>query len=330
MSDVARAAGVSAATVSRVLSGGAPVRPEVAEAVRATSDQLGYRANPIARALRRRSTQSVGIVVPDIANPFFPEIVQAVERALHDSGQSLLLCDSQNDTAIELGRVRALLDRRVDGLLIVPGDTRASAEAVREAAARVAVVQVDRHVDVATDFVGVDQDAGIDAVMELLLEHGRRTFAFVTGEMRISTARERATAYLRRVEPVDLASAARVHEGDFSVAFGREAAGRLLAGPELPEAIVCANDRIALGVLGRLRAAGVAVPGEVAVTGFDDNGFAAVSEPQLTTVRQPLDNLGREAVRMLLSAAAHPSSPPRRLRLTPELVERASTSYCAR
>lgn len=326
MRDVAEAAGVSVATVSRVLSGNRPVRPEIATSVREASERLGYRTHYVARALRRQSTQTVGMVVPYIANPFFPGVVQAVERSLHAGGHALFLCDSQDDPEIEADRVRALVDRRVDGLLVIPCDAEASAEAVREAARRVPLVQLDRCVEgVEGDHVGVDDAAGIAVVLDHLWACGRRRLVFVGAHESISTAGERLAAYRRGAVRFHPDSQQDVLLDDFSIEWGRRAAQRLSARRQLPEAIVCANDLIALGVVQRLRAARLEVPRDVAVTGFDDIGFAALGDPPLTTVRQPVEAIGEESVRLLLGRLAGEEAAPQRVRLAPELVVRAST-----
>jgi LacI family transcriptional regulator len=325
--DVAEAAGVSTATVSRVLSGNRSRADDYAAAVYKAVDQLGYRGDAVARALRRGATQVVGIVVPDITNPFFPRIVQAIERSLHDTANGLLLGDSSNDPELEADRISTLLDRRVDGLVIVPCDAERSAEAVADARRRVPVLQLDRRVEgVRTDYVGVDDAAGIAATTEHVIAGGRRRPAFVGARRRISSGRRReafrATTARLLGEPAE-----QILEGDFSVAWGEAAAAELLAGKggDRPDAIVCGNDLIALGVLRTLRLAGMRVPADVAVTGFDDVGFASISDPAITTARQPLDALGGEGARLLLRRIAGETGPPIGITLAPELVVREST-----
>jgi LacI family transcriptional regulator len=325
--DVAKAAGVSTATVSRVLSGNRSVADEYARAVLKATAELGYRGDTVARALRRGATEVVGVVVPDIANPFFPRVVQAIERSLHDTQHGLLLGDSGNDPEVEAQRISALLDRRVDGLVIVPCHAHHSVDAVAEAARHVPIVQLDRRVEgVESDDVGVDDAAGITMTTEHLISRGRRRLAFVGAERRISTAERRAAAFLATVERL-LPSGVppRMLEGDFSMDWGEAAGTTLLEERPAPDAIVCANDMIALGVLRALRLRGVAVPRDVAVTGFDDVGFAVVSDPPLTTARQPLAALGDACTRLLLERIRGDESPARHITLAAELVVRAST-----
>jgi LacI family transcriptional regulator len=313
-----------------VLTGRRNVSPQSARAVLAASERLGYRPNTAARSLRTRSTATVGMVVPGISNPYFPLLVEAVERRLSATGRELLLCDSQNEVGIEAARVDALLGRRVDGLLFVACDSEASAPTVARAAGQVPVVQMDRHVDGHDgDFVGVDNETGMRDVLEHLTATGRRTFAFVSSETIDSSARVRLRVFREVLGAVDAASADRVLLGQYSVEWGAEAVRRLLAMGPLPDAVVCGADIIALGAIAALAEAGVRVPADVAVTGFDDIAFAAISAPSLTTLRQPADAIGAEGVRMLEERLRGDAKPYQRRTFRPHLVVRASSAPAA-
>jgi len=316
---------VSTASVSRALSGARSVRADTLRRVLDAAGQLEYKVNPMASALRGKVTRTVGMVVPDLVNPFFPAVVSAVEDALHHSGMSLFLCDANDSPEVEAERLAALLARSVDGVIVSPVDAVQSRAAVAAAAKRIPLVQVDRRVNVDSDVVSVDHGRGIQLVLEHLIGEGCCSFAFVTTAGRSSIARERLEAYIRCVRPIDRASASRVLAGDLSIAWGNEAARRL-AGDYCPEAVVCANDLIAVGVLQGLRGQGIRAPEDVAVTGYDDSILAGVVEPKLTTVRQPLGPLGQEAVRLVISAIESPGLPRRELRLLPELVVRESST----
>lgn len=323
--DVAAAAGVSIATVSRVLSGGEGVSPALAARVESTAKHLGYRANRVAQALRRQSTRTVGLLVPDITNPFFPAIVQAIEQTLRKAGFSLLLCDACNDVATEAELIGNLLAHQVDGLLISVCDRIASRHALGLAANRLPVVQIDRCALEGMPYVGVDQADAIAQLAGHLRADGYRRFAYITPATGISTADERLTEFLRQIEPLDPGVRSRVYAGDFSLEWGHEAARRILTRDPRPDVIVCANDLIAVGALRALREAHVRIPHEVAVTGFDDTVLAAASHPQLTTVRQPLGELGAEAVSMLCAAIAQPGEPLRPAVLRGRLIVRGSS-----
>jgi LacI family transcriptional regulator len=320
MKDVAATAGVSVATVSRVLSGETRVAETKRVAVMAACRKLGYRPDPVAAALRSGSSGSVGMVVPDISNPFFPSVIQRVEHELSIEGINLVFCDAADDVGAEAERVQALLRRRVDGLLICPVDGSLSAPTLLAAARHTQVLQFERFAIETTDYVGVDQDVGMSAVVEHLRGLGVGEAIFVGGASGISSLAERATAFERACGRYGLAMRPPATLPRHNIEAGRHWAVRLLRGGDVPPAIVCVNDQVAFGVLTELRLAGLRCPGEVMLVGYDD--VPAADLLGLTTVRQPLSELGREAVRMLRER----SEVPRRVRLVPTLVVRDSTA----
>lgn len=332
LTDVARDAGVSTSTASRVLSASRPVGPEVAARVRASATRLGYSGNGIARALRRRRSDTVGMIVPSILNPFFTSLVDSIESTLHGSGKLLLLCDSRHDPEVEAAHLRALVERNVDGIVVSPCDALASIAAVERAAAAVPLVQLDRRVEVAgTDWVGLDDDRALGIVLEHLHGLGARTVAFVTSELTNSSTVDRERGFRRNAERLGLDIVPDgVVLGEFSVESGEVAAHRLLAADVAPDAIVCADDLIAIGVLRACRDRGVRVPAQVQVTGIDDIEFGRHVSPTLTTLAQPSARMAAEVVRLLeLRAAVAPEDRDgeqgTRLALSPRLITREST-----
>ena len=324
--DVAEAANVSASTASRALSGRRRVGPETERAVLAASEKLGYRVNTVARALRMQTTATMGMVVPGIGNPYFPGLVEAVERDLFAHGTDLLLGDSQEDTDIEAARVTGLIDRRIDGLLLAPISETASSATVVRAARELPVVQIDRHVEgAATDFVGTDNAAAIQLIIDHLVSRGCRTFAYIGAHPVDSSTRQRQRAFEDAVSALNPSSNQQILVGDYSLAWGREGARRLADTGPLPSAIVCGADIIALGAISALRERGIRVPRDVAVTGVDDISFAEVSDPPLTTVRQPTEAIAQAAVALLRARLAGDGGPTRREALQPTLIVRAST-----
>ncbi|GAA3510842.1 LacI family DNA-binding transcriptional regulator [Actinocatenispora rupis] len=324
--DVAQRAGVSVSTASRALSGARPVGTELTTRVTAAARALGYRQNRLASALRTQRTGTVGMVVPQISNPFFPALVEAIERSLSGSGRQLLLCDAQRDPAVEAVRLQALADRQVDGLIVAPVSAVASADALAAVAAEVPVVQVDRYVtDADLDWVGVDDAAGLRLIAGHLADVGARTVVLVSAGSESSTGRSRLAGFGPAAARHRLTTAEPLL-GEYGIDWGVRAADLLRARGPLPDAIVGGNDEIALGVVRGLRAAGVRVPDDVLVTGFDDAGFAALADPALTTVRQPHALIADECVRLLDLARAGGEQAPRRIALAPTLVVRASTT----
>ncbi|MEV0300705.1 LacI family DNA-binding transcriptional regulator [Streptomyces prasinus] len=324
--EVARASGCSVATVSRVLAGTRPVGAETARRVREAAEELGYRPNQVARALRSRSTGTIGLVLPQITNPFFPSLVREVEHALHAEGRAVLLADCDDDPEIEAARIADLLDRQVDALLVIAADGKRSRDAVEKAAARVPLVLLDRVCGPGVaDSVATDNATGMALVLDHLVTTGRRRICFAGAAGTGSAAVERLAAYEAEAGALLPHGSGRVELGDFSLEWGRTAVDRIL--PSRPDAIVCANDLLAIGVLQRLRQLGVDVPGDVAVTGFDDIPMMDLADPALTTVRQPVRALAAEAVHLLGHRLAGRNDGPRRsVRLAPELVVRASSA----
>jgi LacI family transcriptional regulator, galactose operon repressor len=323
--EVADAAGVSTATVSRALSGVQTVDPELVERVRQSADRLGYRANRVARALRRQSTQTVGLVVPDITDPFYPAVVRAIERELRRTGLSLLLCDSGNDPEVEAELMRNLFDHQVDGLLISACDRVASRPAIELAASRTPVLQFDQRAVAEVPYVGVEQADAMRQVISHLIDEGCRSFGYLGASPQTAAGQERLDGFLEHAKPADPAAADRIELGEVSVPWGYEAAGRLLAAGPAPDAIVCSSDLAAIGALQALRESGLSVPGDVAVTGFDDTVLAVSCDPPLTSVRQPLEELGTQAVQELTSAIERHLPQPRSVLLKADLVVRESS-----
>jgi LacI family transcriptional regulator len=321
--DVAQASGVSVATASRALSGRGEVSAGTRQAVEEASRRLGYRPDPVAAALRTRSTGTLGIVIPEIADWFYAPMVASVEHGFAQRHIGLLVCDSRNDVAVEAERLETLLLRRVDGLIVCPVDARASAPALRAASLRVPTMQIDRHAIDDIDFVGIDEAQGMAQIAKHLSEMGTQTAVFVGCDATVSSAQERADSFsvaarslgINVLEPVEIIDV----DGQTDFTAGRLLAPRLFEQQPL-DAIVCANDLLAIGVIQGLREQGVRCPEDVLITGYDDD-VPMAEVLGLTTVRMPLADLGREAVRLLTNA----SPVPRHVRLRPTLVVRETT-----
>jgi LacI family transcriptional regulator len=328
ISDVATLAGVSVSTVSRALSASRPVGADVERRVRAAADQLGYSGNSIARALRKQRTDTVGMVVPSILNPFFTALVDSMENALLADGKQLFLCDSRQDPELEAHHLQLLIERHVDGIVISPCDSTRSIPAVAKANRAVPLVQLDRHVDVEnTDWVGIDDFEAMKLVLTHLQGTGVRSAAFITSELTNSSTAQRLAGFRSHASALGI----RVDDdwivyGDYSVDSGDAGARRLLGGRDRPEAIVCADDLIAFGALRACRETGVRVPEEVKVTGFDDIVFSEHVTPSLTSIDQPTARMASEVLRLLTLRTATPESVGGAfIYLKPQLVVRAST-----
>lgn len=327
MKDVAAHAGVSAATASRALSGTGPVSPKVRQAVTKAAAELGYWGNAVASALRSSRTNAVGMVVPEIANPFMTDLVQEVEQALQGHGIQLLLCNSHQDPSRERDALMSLIGRRVDGLIVCPVGATSSRAAVEAAAQSVAVVQVDQRIDdLDADWVGVNDKSAMRLIVEHLAELGVGSAAFAGSKESDSSAKTRLDAFLAQAESADITVASEhVFLDKYNVECGREAMKQLLSTGPLPGALVCAADVIAVGALQTCHAHKIRVPEDLIVTGFDDIEFADLCTPRLTTVHQPLRAIAKHAVDILRTATAEHEHSAVQLALTPTLMVRESS-----
>ena len=299
--DVAARSGVSTATVSRVLSGSVPARPETRERVLAAARELDYRPSSVARALKRRETRTLGLLVTDITNPFYPQIVRAVEEAASARGYGIVLANGGDDAARELEHLDLLLERRVDGIVIASSlMTRRHAERLHRTAVPVVLVN-DTVAGSRLPTVSTAHRRGARLATEHLIALGHRRIGH------IAAPADQAASGQRRQGVRDALRAARLGEpliaiGDGGVAGGASATDALI-GSEIT-GIVAYNDLTAIGALRALRRAGIGVPEAISVIGFDDIDLAAWTDPPLTTVRQPTDALGRWAVEHLVDLLA--------------------------
>ena len=327
IADVAARSGVSTATVSRVLSGTAPATPTTRDRVLAAVAALGYRPLAAARALKRNETQTIGLLVTDIENPFFPQIVRAVEDEARRHGLGVLLCNAADDPVREEAYLDLLLERRIDGLVV------ASSRTVRRHAARLAgallpVVVVNAGGRVrGLSSVTTAHRHGLRLAVQHLTDLGHRRIAYVTGPRSTAAARERRAGAEDAVRAAGLdPGALTVADGDERVSGGIAAATALLGMRPPPTAIACYNDLTAVGVLMAARSLGVRVPEDLSVVGFDDVDLASWTQPRLTTVRQPTDAMGRLAVWRLMEERRVSTGRPLHAVLEPTLVVRESTA----
>jgi LacI family transcriptional regulator len=323
MSDVAREAGVSLMTVSRVVNNKGEISPATRQRVLDVIERLGYRPSAIARGLATKRTGTLGLVVPDIANPFYGDLVWAVEQTAYAEGYSVFVCNSSEDPQREADVIEVLEEKRVDGLVVC--GSRLDEEALRQALERHrAVVMVNRRwAGYAT--VRVDDVAGGRLATEHLLSTGHRAVGFLAGPAASESGRQRLRAYAAALEGAGVTSKPGwVRHCSPDVAGGVEAGYELLTAHPEVTALFCFNDLVAVGALqARLRLARP-VPGGLAVVGYDDIPLAALVTPALTTCRVPRVELGVQAVRLLRQQLAGGGGESEDVVLEPELVVRAS------
>ncbi|MGI5163306.1 LacI family DNA-binding transcriptional regulator [Spirillospora sp. CA-253888] len=303
--DVARLAGVSVATVSRVLNDSAAVSPGARARVLAAVDELGYRPNAVARSLRTDATRTIGLVIGDILNPFFTELARAVEDEARTLGLSVVIGNADERPERQDHYVRTLLEQRVDGLLLCP--TAEITPLVRDTvAAGLPLVFLDRTLPgLEVPAVRADGAAAIDALVAHLRGLGHRRIAFVSGPALLSTGRERTDAFITALVRHGLEVRPEYLEaGDFQAASGRAGAARLLDLPEPPEVIFAGDNLMALGALDEIRARGLRIPGDVGLASYDDVPWFTHLDPPITAIGQPVQDLGRRAVRALAERVA--------------------------
>jgi LacI family transcriptional regulator, repressor for deo operon, udp, cdd, tsx, nupC, and nupG len=321
--DVARRADVSIATVSRVIHGSPQVSDETRERVKQVMAELSYAPNVVARGLVTRRTQAIGLVITSMADPFFPPIVQGVEETALDHGYSVLLSTSSNDPARELAVVRLLRERRVDAIIVASSRVGSLYQTHLEEI-RVPLVLVNNEQSGAYTYsVGTDDVTGGHLATCYLLGLGHRRIAYIHGPLIKQSTQDRYRGYeLALCESGVAVDPALVVAGDGQAEGGRQAMQGLLRGQPRPTAVFCFNDLTALGVLRAVRSAGLTVPEDVSVVGYDDIGLAAYTEPPLSTVAQQSHELGRRA--MLLALDLLDGKPAVSLTLAAALIERAS------
>ncbi|MGH8778894.1 LacI family DNA-binding transcriptional regulator [Paraburkholderia sp.] len=307
IADVAEQAGVSVATVSRVLNGHSNVRPATRDRVLAAIDASGYRVNELARNLRTAESRLLLTMVPDVGNPFYAEIVRGIDSVARQHGYFMLLCDTGADPGRERSYFDLLRRRRADGAICL--DPAAVQQALAEESGAlpwVACCEFDPAVGV--PYVGIDNyRAAYDAVRHLLAR-GRRRIALVNSGDSYLYARQREEGYAAALREAGITPDPRWRVGVASLdyAAGGAAAAALMQLPESPDAVFAVSDTLAIGVIAGLRAMGRRVPDDVAVVGFDDISLAAQVDPPLTTIAQPMRELGETAARLLLQRLANP------------------------
>jgi LacI family transcriptional regulator len=323
--DVARMAGVSLSTVSHVVNGTRPVGPETRRRVLEAIEATGYQTHGLARALRRSRTDTIGLVVSDTGQEVFADMVRGVEHEARATGFTLLLANSAEERDLELASVRALRERRVDGLLLaqVSGSPPEFVQDMRRDG--LPVVLIDRMSTTDVDQVGVENVAPMKALVRHLIDLGHRRVALVGGDPGVSTLAERRRGYLEAHQeaglPVD----------DRLMLNGRglrpdtyEAVVQILSDPEPPTAIVSASMVMSLGALEAARDRGLTIPGDIAIATFDAPAYAGIFSPRLTSVIQPAFQIGREGMRLVLRRIRRPDAPVRAARLKPHIVHRES------
>ena len=326
--DVARDAGVSTATVSRVLSAPERVAEPTRARVMAAVARLGYAPNVAAKTLRTLKTEKILVAVPDISNPFFSQVIRGVEEAASAAGYSVLLGDTRGEEEREEQYAQMLRRKEADGLIFLGHRLPpALSEMIAALGSRAPIVNgCEYSPELGVSGAHIDNERAAAEAMDHLYRLGHQRVGVITGPLVSPLSRDRLAGVKSAAARHGHAAALTVRTGDFSIDSGVAEARVLLDAPARPTAIFCFSDEMAMGALDALRAAGLRCPADVSLVGFDDIRYARRLDPPLTTVSQPMERIGHEVVRLLLEILSGDAGPQRHVTLRHELVVRASTA----
>ena len=324
--DVARLAGVAPITASRVINNSGYASQSVRERVLKAVEELGYVPNTLARSLRSRKTDTLALILSDITNPFFTTIARGVEDTASDAGYTVIFCNTDESESEERKYLNVLLQKRVDGILLIPaGNGVQSVQAARDQG--IPVVVLDRRAPgCAADVVRGDSEGGARSLTQLLISLGHRRIAMLTGSPHVSTAQDRATGYHAAMLAAGLEKEELVFYGRFTQASGAEMVRQAIAAQPEPTALFAANNFIAIGALNQLRELGKRVPEDLALVSFDDLPAPLVTFPFLTVAAQPAYEMGcRATTRLIERLEAASTDEYREIILPTEVILRASS-----
>ena len=325
--DVARRAGVSAMTVSRVNNGNAGVRPETRKRVEHAVTELDFVPNGVARGLMSSKTGALGLIVPDIGNPFFATVVRGAESVARRAGYRLLLCNSEGDLALERQYIEDMISHRVEGLIIAPLGDRSKVNLMPLVRRKFPFVLIDRSVaGLDADLVQADSVSGARKLVSHLIGLGHRRIAVIIEPDNVSTARERMQGYREALKAGGLKFAPElIVRTSADRAGGHMAMRKLLELDPLPKAVFAVNNMTALGAMQAIRERGLVVPKDIALVCFDDVEHLAVLSPFLTVINQPTETFGTLSSRLLLDRiSGEVGEWPRRVVLDADLIVRES------
>ncbi|GAA0484289.1 MULTISPECIES: ribose operon transcriptional repressor RbsR [Tatumella] len=327
MKDVARLAGVSTSTVSHVINNNRFVSETIRGKVTTAISQLNYAPSALARSLKMNQTRTLGMLLTTSSNPFYAEVVQGVERSCYERGYSLILCNTEGDKDRMDRSLETLLQKRVDGLLIMCTESRRPSVEILGRYPSIPAVMMDwAPFDSSSDVIQDNALQGGGMATRHLISCGYTRIACIAGPQDKTTARLRLKGYQHAMAAAALpVPAGYIVEGDFEFQGGFHAMQQLLMLNPRPQAVFTSNDAMAVGGYQALYQAGLRIPQDMAVIGYDDIELARYLTPPLSTIRQPKDELGELAIDTLLHRMNMPDASQQLLVLTPELMVRAST-----
>lgn len=322
--DVAREAGVAPSTVSRALNNHPSVGEDYVQRVKAAATKLGYRPNGVARSLRRRSTDLVALIIPDVGNHFHTAVARGVEDVAREAGLSVLLCNSDEDPEKEATYLDVAQSENVAGVLLCPHRTDADITTLQ--ASHVPVVAIDRHLGDIVDSVSTDSKSGARDATRHLFDEGWTRPGCCAGPQDVETAQDRVSGYLEAV--AEAGQEASVAYGTFDRDGGVDAASALLDQVVPPDSLLVSNEQMALGVLAELKRRNLTPGRDIGVLTFDETPWAPLIDPPMTTIEQPAYEIGARAARMLIDRIRGDGDVPARHVILPtRLLVRASSRH---
>ena len=326
--DVAREAGVSTATVSHVINDTKYVTDDTRQKVQYAIEKLNFYPNAHARTLASGRSNIIGLLVSDISNPFFPELIKSIEAAAFEHGYNLMLFNTNYDAKRAADYVRRLIELKVAGVALMTAEIE---QGLIDELIRKQVRVVFNDIGIVTEYMSniiLDYSAGIEEAVRHLVSLGHEKIAHIAGSSRIRSGNIRKDAFIEAMKRYLPKTSQKplIYEGDFRFESGRMAATEILNSKKLPTALIAANDMMALGAMQEFKAKGLNIPQDISVVGFDDIAFASLSEPGLTTVCSPRLEIGRRAVEALMTTIKNPNQPGVEIRIPTYLIIRKSTA----
>lgn len=293
--EVAKRAGVSVATVSRVLNNKGYVHEDTRQAVTLAIKELDYKPNSVARSLFKKTSKTIGFLIPDITNPFFPQLVRAIEDVMYPAGYTTILFNSDENLSHELEYIEGMTSKYIDGFIIVSNTLQWE----HLKGIHVPIVALDRHMDECISSVTIDNYEGSKKAIQYMLDRGCKRIAHIEGPTHVFTSMERKRAYLDLMNDHQLSTLSQ--QGHYELEQGMASAMQLLSKHREVDGIFAGNDVMAIGALKAAEKLGVKVPEELSVMGFDGVEWGSSVTPELTTMQQPIYNMGQRAAELLLA-----------------------------
>ncbi len=327
--DVARAAGVSVTTVSHVFNGTRPVAAETQARVREAIDALGYYPSILARALKGERTGTIGMLATSSTNPFFAEVISGVEERCFEQGYSLILCNTREDRERMNAQLATMLQKRIDGLIVMTTNYDPSFFQDLRSLRGLHLVAIDTEDLDQVVVVNDDSEMGGRLAAKYLIERGFRRIGVLAGPHQHPRANRRLKGFSEALEQAGITlDQSLIYRTDLTLGSGDKAMQRLLAQQQpQPEAVFCMNDLTAIGAMHAARQAGLAIPRDLSLIGYDDIEMASYSEPQLTTIRQPTLEIGQTAAKRLIALVEGEEDSSEAVALPPRLIERQSVGF---